>query len=167
MQTGWRKGRWKLIFTSISHVHSFPDLGALHNKHDTTWLFTTYSSVFRSSTNDKCILTRVWNWSGSSLLSRSAKALSLVVSIDSGTLQVSVLLEVGECTFVRLRIYTHDADYILKENNIYILKVDKHFGVSLNVPRQKKKTSYTNRYKDDVRETPKHIYLKITHHRIL
>jgi hypothetical protein len=35
----------------------------------------------RSSTNDKCILTRVWNSSGSSLLSRLAKALSLAVSI--------------------------------------------------------------------------------------
>jgi len=40
---------------------------------------------------------------------------------------------VAECTFVRLRTYTHDADYILKENNISILKVDKNFRVSLTV----------------------------------
>ena len=99
-------GRWKLIFTSISLVHYFPDLGALYNKHGTTWLFTTYSSVVRSSTNDKCILTRVWNCSGSSLLSRLAKALSLAVSIDfSDTTGFSAIVSGG--MHVRKTTYTY------------------------------------------------------------
>jgi hypothetical protein len=84
----------------------------------------------RSSTKDKCILTRVWNWSGSSLLSRSAKTLSLFVSIDSGTLQFSVLLGVAECTFVRLQIHTHD-DYILKENTFLCLRLTRIQGYHL------------------------------------
>ena len=98
-------GRWKLIFTSNILVHSFPDLGALYNKYGTTWLFTTYSSVLRSSTNDKCILTRVWNCSGSSLLSRSAKTLSLVVSIDFTD-------TIGFCALVIRRKHVRKTTYI-------------------------------------------------------
>lgn len=97
-------GRRKLIFTSISFVHSSPDLGAVYNRHGTTWLFTTYSSVLRSSTNDKCILTRVWNCSGSSLLSRSAKALSLAVSIDFSD-------TIGFCALVIGRMHVRKTTY--------------------------------------------------------
>lgn len=98
-------GGWKLISTSISLVLSFTDLGALYNKHGTKWLFTTYSSVLRSSTKDKCILTRVWNCSGSSLLSRSAKALSLAVSIDFSN-------TIGFCALVIGRMHVPKTIYI-------------------------------------------------------